>query len=206
MTIELTQEFKDKYVIDIEGKDFVLYAGLQHLAQEQAIIQEEIVQLVQAPNDDNGNMAIISCTIKRSDGRVFSAIGDCDDTNCTKMIAPHKIRMAQTRASGIALRKALGINILMSEEMTSTFDDKPITQPQVTLITKLMIDKALTKEETKSIFTTLTGKSELSMATKKEASNFIDYLMNITGSGPKSAKKKASGVIIEPSTQEEIAS
>ena len=142
---ELSQDFRDEFVKSLQGKEFILYGGLITLAHAQGIkgIQTE---LLQAPSKDNDQMAIVRATVTDKDGNEWHGLGDADDTNVNKNIAKHKIRMAETRAKGRALRDALGLDILMDSELADPYEKEMITQGQTKIIRGLMKDKGISKD------------------------------------------------------------
>jgi hypothetical protein len=75
-------------------------------------------ELLQSPDDSNGNMAVIKATVEMEDGRIFSGIGDASPGNVGKAIAPHVIRMAETRAKARALRDAVNVGATALEELS----------------------------------------------------------------------------------------
>ena len=111
----------DRFLTNIKGKDFVLYAGVLDLATQKGLLKLE-VELIQFPSKDNGNEAICRAVAVGKNAEVFSDIGDANPTNCHAMIAKHLIRMASTRAKGRALRDMCNIGIACLEEL-SDFDD-----------------------------------------------------------------------------------
>jgi hypothetical protein len=58
------------------------------------------------------------------DGRHFSGLGDASPENVGRTIAPHLIRMAETRAKARALRDAVNVGATAMEEL-SDGDDAP---------------------------------------------------------------------------------
>jgi hypothetical protein len=106
----------EKAVINRQGKDFVLYWGLLDAAH-RAGMTSIYTNLVQAPSSTNGGIAICHATVEFPWGS-FTGIGDADDGNVGRMIIPHKIRMAETRAKARALRDALNVNMVAVEEMS----------------------------------------------------------------------------------------
>ena len=72
--------------------------------------------LAQAPTPDNGMVAICTATVETSKGS-FAGIGDADPENVNRKIAPHIIRMAETRAKARALRDAVNIGLVSLEEL-----------------------------------------------------------------------------------------
>lgn len=108
--------------VNLKGKFHPLYRGILREAHENGLL-ELSVKLIEAPTAENGQTAICEATaVFPGDGRerIFTEIGDCNERNCTPMIAAHRIRMAATRAKGRALRDALGIGEALVEEMGGT--------------------------------------------------------------------------------------
>jgi len=114
-------KLKDRFLSNIKGKDFVLYAGVLDLATQKGLLKLE-VELLQYPTKDNGKEAICRAVAEGKNGEVFSDIGDANPKNCTPMIAKHLIRMASTRAKGRALRDMCNIGIACLEELDSLDD------------------------------------------------------------------------------------
>jgi hypothetical protein len=102
-------------VINRQGKDFVLYAGLLDAAH-RAGMQGIHTTLVQAPSSLNGETCICHATVDFPWGS-YTGIGDANPGNVTRMIAQHAIRMAETRAKARALRDALNIGMVALEEL-----------------------------------------------------------------------------------------
>jgi len=111
----------ERFMTNIKGKDFVLYAGVLDLATQQGLLKLE-VELLQYPSKENGNEAICRAVAVCKTGEVFSDIGDANPENCSEMIVKHLIRMASTRAKGRALRDMCNISTVCLEEL-SDLDD-----------------------------------------------------------------------------------
>jgi hypothetical protein len=111
----------DRFMINIKGKDFVLYAGVLDLATQKGLLKLE-VELLQFPTKENGNEAICRAVAESKTGEVFSDIGDANPKNCHELIVKHLIRMASTRAKGRALRDMCNISMACLEEIAD-FDD-----------------------------------------------------------------------------------
>ena len=62
------------------------------------------------------------------DGRRFSGIGDASPENVGRNIAPHLIRMAETRAKARALRDAVNVGATALEELSDGDDAPPASQ------------------------------------------------------------------------------
>jgi hypothetical protein len=104
-----------KFIIERQGKKFVLYEGLLNEAHQEGLCRISTT-LVQAPHPDNDNTAIVSAEVETSKG-VFSGIGDANSGNVGRPIAPHIIRMAETRAKARAMRDAVNIGVTSLEEL-----------------------------------------------------------------------------------------
>ena len=116
-----TPKLDDRFMTNIKGKDFVLYAGVLDLATQKGLVKLE-VSILQFPTKENGNEAICRAVAESGNGQIFSDIGDANPQNCHAMIVKHLIRMASTRAKGRALRDMCNIGIACLEELAD-FDD-----------------------------------------------------------------------------------
>jgi hypothetical protein len=114
---------RDEFMIARQGKQYVLFAGLLDEAHNRGLRGID-TELVQVPDDSNGNVAIVKATCEMDDGRRFSGIGDASPENVGRNIAPHLIRMAETRAKARALRDAVNVGATALEEL-SDGDDAP---------------------------------------------------------------------------------
>ena len=103
-----------------------MYAGLLDEAHDRGLRGID-TELVQVPDDANGNVAIVKATAEMDDGRRFSGIGDASPENVGRNIVPHLIRMAETRAKARALRDAVNVGATALEEL-SDGDDAPPTE------------------------------------------------------------------------------
>lgn len=106
---------REEYMIERQGKRFVLYAGLLEEAHERGLRSIE-TELLQVPGVENGDVAIARAVVRTEDGK-FSGIGDASPTNVNRAIAPHVIRMAETRAKARALRDAINVGVTAFEEL-----------------------------------------------------------------------------------------
>ncbi len=111
----------DRFITNIKGKDFVVYAGVLDLATQKGLLKLG-VELLQFPTKENGNEAICRAVAESKSGEMFSDIGDANPRNCSSKVVKHLIRMASTRAKGRALRDMCNIGIACLEELAD-FDD-----------------------------------------------------------------------------------
>jgi hypothetical protein len=116
---------KKEYIITRQGKDFVLYEGLLDEAHQQGLSRISTT-LIQIPHDNNGHMAVVQAEVEIGKG-TFSGIGDASPGNVNRMIVPHLLRMAETRAKARALRDAVNIGVTAVEEL-GDFDEQPEEQ------------------------------------------------------------------------------
>lgn len=117
---------KERFFIKRSGKTFVLYAGLVDEAHERGL-SEIRTELIQAPSAENGDVAIAKAAVTLASAdevpeRTFEGIGDASPRNVSKNIAPHLIRMAETRAKARALRDAVNVEVTSLEELASQED------------------------------------------------------------------------------------
>ena len=106
---------REEYMIERQGKRFVLYAGLLEEAHSRGLRSIE-TELLQIPKSENGEVAIVKAVVRMEDGK-FTGIGDASPENVNRTIAPHLIRMAETRAKARALRDAINVGVTAFEEL-----------------------------------------------------------------------------------------
>lgn len=120
---------KKEFVIDRQGREFVLFAGLLDAAHT-AGLKAIRTTLLQAPSDANGQTTIVHAEVEMGDGRVFHGIGDANPQNVGRGIIPHALRMAETRAKARALRDSLNIGAAALEELGDLDDAPPPVRAQ----------------------------------------------------------------------------
>jgi hypothetical protein len=112
---------KKEFIVNRQGKDFVLYAGLLDQAHREGL-KRITTKLLQAPLDENGHLAICYAEVETEKG-VFSGIGDASPDNVGRMIATHIVRMSETRAKARAMRDAINVGVTAFEELGDVDDD-----------------------------------------------------------------------------------
>lgn len=113
-----------RWVIQRDGRDFIQYLGLVDLLHQESGGAFSIsTRLEQAPTTENGMLAVVSATVSMGgvedgvDHRSASGLGDASPGSVTRMMAPHLVRMAETRAKGRALRDLLNVGMVVAEEL-----------------------------------------------------------------------------------------
>ncbi len=104
-----------EFLVERQGKKFVLYAGLLDEAHQQGL-KLITTDLVQKPTEENGHVAICRAVVETSKG-CFSGIGDADPKNVNPQMRSCLIRMAETRAKARALRDAVNVAVAALEEL-----------------------------------------------------------------------------------------
>ena len=106
----------ERFIKQVEGKDFALYSGLLDLAHQKNLTSME-VDLLQYPTKENEHTAVCKAVAKTANGGVFVDVGDANPMNCNSKVAKHIIRMASTRAKARCLRDLTNIGMTCLEEL-----------------------------------------------------------------------------------------
>jgi hypothetical protein len=111
-------KFKTEKVVKLQGKEYVLFEGLLEVTHENYKLISMETELIQFPTKENEFTAISKATVTVKDGeeyKKFQGTGDASPKSVNKMIAPHIIRMAETRALGRAMRFLTGFGTVFEE-------------------------------------------------------------------------------------------
>ncbi|MDA8219199.1 MAG: hypothetical protein M0Z94_16465 [Dehalococcoidales bacterium] len=119
---------KKEFIVERSGKSFVLYAGLLDEAHNQGL-KSLVTNLLQIPNDENGNVAICQATVETEKG-TFTGLGDASPTNVARPMVCCLIRMAETRAKARALRDAVNVGVVALEELGGEDTEEPLEAPR----------------------------------------------------------------------------
>jgi hypothetical protein len=111
----------ERWIIEIEGSQFVKYAGLLDYAHQIGISSIEVEPL-QLPTKENGNFAICKATVVSRLGESYTDIGDANPSNCNAKVAKHLLRLASTRAIARALRSFTNVGLTALEELADLND------------------------------------------------------------------------------------
>lgn len=120
-----------RFVIQQQGKDFVLYPGLVDLAHKQGLVSI-ITDPVQFADDTNGQMSRFKATVtmQRPVGddhlliQTFVGYGDANPRNVTRLMLTCLDRMAETRAKARALRDATNVGMTAYDELPGDDADR----------------------------------------------------------------------------------
>jgi len=120
---------REEFLITRQGRQYVLFAGLLDEAHARGLRSIE-TELLQVPEEANGMTAIVRARVEMEDGRTFSGLGDANPQNVGRSIAPHLIRMAETRAKARALRDAINVGVTAYEELGGEAGEEVVEQPR----------------------------------------------------------------------------
>jgi hypothetical protein len=118
---------KREFIVERQGRSFVLYAGLLDLAHSQGL-RAIRTRLLQIPSEDNSQTAVVSAEVETDRG-TFSGIGDANPTNVTRAMLNCTIRLAETRAKARALRDAVNVGVAAFEELGDTDETTVLAPP-----------------------------------------------------------------------------
>ena len=188
-TPKLTDEFKQKFSVNIKGKDAIKLEGLTALAHEKGMWKFE-TEIIQYPSDQNNWTAICKTTVGGYDWDPitekvreveYSDIGDANVNNCGKMVAASYIRMASTRSQARALRKYTNVDMVCSSEMSEVIEEIPepfVTLEQLQAIKQLTIDKKISQEKFGQILFGLFQHTDYRQLTVNQGNLLINTLTN----------------------------
>jgi hypothetical protein len=106
----------ERWIIEIEGREFVKYPGLLDLGHQKGILKIDVDPL-QYPTKENGQFAICKAAVVSKTGELFTDVGDANPENCSSKVKKHLLRMASTRAIARALRSYTNIGMTCLEEL-----------------------------------------------------------------------------------------
>lgn len=110
----------EEFILSIEGKPFVLYAGLLQVASQERI-RELSVSIVQTPSEGNSYTAIVEAKAVTRDGSIFVDLGDASPKSVgDDRFTLHLIRVASTRAKARVIRDAYALAMTSVEELPIT--------------------------------------------------------------------------------------
>ncbi|GEM_PF-580780 len=179
------------HIIVMGDRPYVTKEGLIYYAQKSGQLAGIEVEIVERTQD----FCLIKATVRTKDGGKYEAYGDADKNNTNRMVTPHLIRMAETRAVNRALRVAFPIGLTSYEELAeqdilydpetgevieeirkSNNGNGHASDRQVNAIKTIAEKRKLTEEQLKELLKNLVNKENLEELSKEEASTVISGL------------------------------
>jgi hypothetical protein len=105
-----------------EPREAVVYAELLSKAHGEGLKSIRTELLLQ-PAEDNGRLCIVKAIVETERGH-YEGLGDADPGSVEAFLAPHLIRVAETRAKARALRDAVNIGVVSFEELDGVSLDR----------------------------------------------------------------------------------
>lgn len=121
-----------RYLRTINGRRFILYAGLIELAKRSSLISLE-VEIQQFPSEANGHTAVARSTAVLANGRKASDIGEANPLNLDSRVVIFPLSLAATRSKARCLRNLLGVSMTAIEELKDfegVIGEEPENQPE----------------------------------------------------------------------------
>tara|TARA_R100000655_G_scaffold21137_1_gene43418 strand:- start:11141 stop:11602 length:462 start_codon:yes stop_codon:yes gene_type:complete len=103
----------NKHIANLQGKEYILFAGLLWLAHRNGLksIETTIIE-----HDRETGFCLVKARVFGERGE-YQAYGDADQITCGKKVAAAYIRMSETRAVARALRFYTGTGMTALEEL-----------------------------------------------------------------------------------------
>lgn len=186
---KLSDDFKQKFSVNIKGKDAIKLEGLTAFAHIKGMWKFETT-LIQYPSDQNQWTAICQTTVGGYDWDpitekirevTYTDIGDANVNNCGKMVAASYIRMASTRSQARALRKYTNIDMVCSSELSEALEDTPeqsISIEQLTTVKNMIKAKGLNQDQFSKILFQLFQHQNYTSLTESQGKTLIQTLEN----------------------------
>lgn len=192
---KLTEDFKQKFSVNIKGKDAIKLEGLTALAHERGMWKFK-TSIIQYPSDQNQWTAICETVIggyawdpitEKIREVEYSDIGDANVNNCGKMVAASYIRMASTRSQARALRKYTNVDMVCSSEMSDIIEETPeplITLEQLQTVKNLTVEKKIDQVKFGEILFSLFNHTEYRNLTILQGNALINALKHCPTPNP----------------------
>lgn len=113
LSLDKMEELIPSGVIMLKGKRTPTTRGLVAI---MGLFGVESVETELLEHDPDKPWALVRAVIQGTRG-MYTAHGDCGPDSTSRMILPHYVRMAETRAIGRALRWYLGVGETVADEM-----------------------------------------------------------------------------------------
>lgn len=107
---------KNKHIVNLQGKEYILYVGLVKEAHERGLKSIRTEYLSEISNTEKKHF-YFKAIVEMESGQIFEGYGDATPDNVKGMVAAHMFRMGETRAKARALRDATGSEFCSVEEL-----------------------------------------------------------------------------------------
>lgn len=186
---KLSDEFKQKFSVNIKGRDAIKLEGLTAFAHVKGM-KSMVTDIIQFPSDQNGWTAICKTTVVGYDYSpeldkiievTYSDIGDANVNNCGKMVAASYIRMASTRSQARTLRKYTNIDMVCTSELGETLEEAPeelISSEQLQEVKELIKAKGLNQTSFGQLMFQLFQHQNYTSLTVSQGNTLISTLRN----------------------------
>lgn len=126
-------ELDKKFIVTLQGKDFVTYAGLIAVFHDAEGTGVEVSETSTSTADHPKFRAVV-----RGKRGEYVGHGDATAANVNAMIRPHIYRMAETRAIARALRLYCNIGMTALEELGGEVVDTQTKNPVDAMLQKVI--------------------------------------------------------------------
>lgn len=186
----------DKYIVNVQGKDFITFPGLLAEAHAQGLqsIQTELV------NSDMKNPVVKATVILAIEGKTktFTGYGDANADNVAKKVVGALLRMAETRSIARTLRFACNIDMAALEELSSDDDVINHAKSNQPIAPKTGFNKPVQTSVTKTETSTTVVKTEVATP-EPSLSQALNGLKKADPVGPTPTKEAAETSVAKPS-------
>jgi hypothetical protein len=101
----------------LEGKWYVTHSGLLSLARRKRCVGIRVQQVREFCDPATSRWVFKATVYKTPDSKGFAGYGDADPSNTSSLVRGAEMRVAESRATSRALRKAYGIGLCSVEEL-----------------------------------------------------------------------------------------
>ncbi len=127
MTDETTARVKKEFLVERQGRTFVLVNGLLDLAHQEGLSSIQTELILPGTEVDGVITWLFKATVTTKKG-TFTGYGDATAANVTRAMLTVLPRFAETRSLARALRFATNVGAVALEEMgPDSLDDAPAT-------------------------------------------------------------------------------
>jgi hypothetical protein len=86
-TMELTKEFRERFIKTLQGRDYVLYGGLLELARQRGLKRIN-TKVIQIPSMDNGMYGVVEAEVETEDSRPLESQAQSRIAHGFRQISP----------------------------------------------------------------------------------------------------------------------